>query len=203
MLARFGARAVRERAPMILLDQSNAEIRTDRLVLRAIRADDAAPLSELFNNWAVMRFLSSPPWPYVPDDAQQFVAMRMPPEKTDSITRAITLNDAFIGCIDVIMKPASSAQREAGYNLGYWIGEPYWAQGYMSEAARAFIAHAFATLPIETIYSGAFTDNAASLRIQDKLGFVRDRESMLFSTPNKMDMAHTNTHLARFVSPRV
>ena len=51
---------------MILFDD-DATLRTKRLLLRALRPDDAAPLFALFNNWNVIRFLSSPPWPYQPE----------------------------------------------------------------------------------------------------------------------------------------
>ena len=110
---------------------------------------------------------------------------------------AITRDDALIGMTDVIVKPASAVQRERGYSLGYWLGEPYWGNGYMSEAARAFIAHVFARIPDDTIYSGAFAENAASLRIQEKLGFVRDSEAMLFANPAGKEMPHVATSITR------
>lgn len=67
----------------------------------------------------------------------------------------------------------------------------------MSEAARGFIAHVFATIPDETIFSGAFVDNVASLRIQGKLGFTRDGEGLFYSNPNGKDVLHVNTSLTR------
>ena len=67
----------------------------------------------------------------------------------------------------------------------------------MSEAARGFIAHVFATIADDTLYSGAFSNNAASLRIQDKLGFRRDSEGMLYSNPHGKDIHQVNTSLAR------
>ncbi len=44
-------------------------IRTERLLLRPLRADDAEPLFALFANWEVIRWLSLPPWPYTLEDA--------------------------------------------------------------------------------------------------------------------------------------
>ena len=49
----------------------------------------------------------------------------------------------------------------------------------------------------DTIFSGAFVDNAASLRIQEKLGFTRDGEAMSFSNPHGKDVLHVNTSLTR------
>jgi RimJ/RimL family protein N-acetyltransferase len=48
-----------------------------------------------------------------------------------------------------------------------------------------------------TIYSGAVSENAASLRIQEKLGFVRDGEAMLYIPARRKELPSTNTVLTR------
>ena len=88
-------------------------------------------------------------------------------------------------------------QRARGYAIGYWLGQPYWGHGYTSEAARGSIAHVFAAITDDTTFGGAFVDNAASLRIQEMLGFERSGEAIFFSNPNDKDMPHANTSLAR------
>jgi RimJ/RimL family protein N-acetyltransferase len=172
------------------------DVRTRRLHLRPPRESDADRLYALFNNWEVMRWLSSPPWPYALDDARAFVRSRAKGEG-GALGGAITLGGELIGIADVIVKPASAIQRERGYSLGYWLGQPYWGHGFMTEAARALLAHVFATISDDTIFSGAFAGNAASLRIQQKLGFVRDGEGMFFSNPHRKDVLHVNTSLTR------
>src|ERR1041384_40120 len=174
---------------MALLQSSDKVIRTARLVLRPLRAGDDARIFALFANWNVVRFLSSPPWPYAAEDARAFVQSRLDGD-TDDIGGVITREGALVGMADVIGKPASVAQRERAYSLGYWLGEPCWSQGYMTEAARALLTHVFASIPDDTIYSGAFSENAASLRIQDKLGFTRDGEATFFANPHGKDMPH-------------
>jgi RimJ/RimL family protein N-acetyltransferase len=177
------------------------DIRTARLRLRLPRGSDADRLYALFNNWEVIRWLDSPPWPYTLEHARFFIQERNKPNP-DFITAAIVLDDVVIGIIDAIVKPASAIQREHGYSIGYWVAQPHWGRGYMSEAARGFIAHVFSTISDDTIFSGAFADNAASLHIQEKLGFVRDGEAMSLSNPNGKDVLHVNTSLtrARFAS---
>ncbi len=105
-------------------------LRTARLLLRPLRPDDAAPLFALFNNWNVIRFLSSPPWPYTPDDAEWFVsnAVARSPELDEDVL-AITRDGTFIGVIGVRLREANTLQRGAGPNIGYWIGEPFWGRG--------------------------------------------------------------------------
>jgi RimJ/RimL family protein N-acetyltransferase len=52
-------------------------VRTERLLLRPLHADDAEPLFALFSDWEVIRWLSTPPWPYTPGDARAFVDGRL------------------------------------------------------------------------------------------------------------------------------
>jgi len=172
------------------------DIRTARLQLRAPRASDAERLHQLFANWEVIRWLDSPPWPYRLEHAHEFIAARQQPSR-NCVTAAIVLDGGLIGMMDAALKGRSAMQREAGYHIGYWIGEPFWRRGYMSEAARGFLAHLFSTIPDGAMYSGAFSDNLASLRVQEKLGFERCGEAMSFSNPHQKEMPHSHTVLTR------
>lgn len=180
------------------LFHTDATLRTKRLLLRSLRPDDAAPLFALFNNWNVIRFLSAPPWPYTPADAEWFVnqAVARSPELNEDAL-AITRDGAFIGVIGARLREANVLQRGAGPNIGYWIGEPFWGLGFMSEAVEAVVQHLFALTTTDAIYSGAFSENAASLRVQEKAGFVRDGDTTLFSRPRGGEFPHVNTVLTR------
>jgi RimJ/RimL family protein N-acetyltransferase len=174
------------------------EIHTARLMLRALRLDDTEALFALFSNWKVIRLLSSPPWPYLLTDAQAFV--RGSVERAagfDEQLLAITHDGVFIGAIGVRMRQANALQRGPGPNVGYWLGEKSWGQGFMSEAFAAFVRLLFNTLDCDTIYCGAFAENTASLRVQEKTGFLRDGTSTLFSNPRSADFPHVNTALTR------
>jgi RimJ/RimL family protein N-acetyltransferase len=171
-------------------------IATSRLQLRPLRANDAEPLLALLNDWEVTRWLSSPPWPYTLDDALAFILPRVAHKPAES-NFAITLDDALIGGIGLRLKEASHLQTEPGANLGYWLGRAHWGQGYMTEAARGILARGFASGLGGTLDSGAFADNAASLRVQHKLGFVRIGETKLFARPRAAEFAHVNTALTR------
>jgi RimJ/RimL family protein N-acetyltransferase len=171
-------------------------IRTERLLLRAVRPDDAEPIFSLFANWEVVRWLSSPPWPYTLDDARSFVDSQFNLPPTTKSCLAITLDGALIGGIDIRGSRPTEAPRRSPI-LGYWLGQPYWGRGYMTEAARGFIGHIFALTSVDTIYTGAFADNAASLRVQEKLGFERDGEMTLYCRPRGEKLAHVNTKLTR------
>ena len=174
------------------------EIRTARLVVRPMRASDDERLFRLFANWEVICWLSSPPWPYTRADMQSFVRAQADRASDDPECRfAIALEREPIGIIGVRMRPASHLQRGAGPNIGYWLGQPYWGGGYMTEALRAVVEHVFATLPDDAIYCGAFVGNDVSLRVQEKVGFVRDGEAVLFSRPRGAEFPHVNTLMMR------
>jgi RimJ/RimL family protein N-acetyltransferase len=171
-------------------------IRTERLLLRPLAASDTQPLLALFADWEVIRRLSMPPWPYALADAHEFIGSLSDGDLAKT-TFALILDGTLIGGIDVRMNPAGESQCGPGLNLGYWLGRPYWGRDYMTEAARGFLARVFRCSSAEIVYSGAFTDNAASLRVQEKLGFVRDGETMLYARPRNGKFPHVNTLLRR------
>lgn len=172
-------------------------IGTRRLVLRPLRDGDAAAIFASFNDWDVVRFLSSPPWPYARADAESFVRLMLDPAADAEIAFAVTLNNRLIGSVGVRERPASHLQEGAGPNIGYWLGRKYWGHGYMTEAVRALIGHVFALSRAEAIYSGAFADNLASLRVQEKVGFIHAGNTVLLSRPTGCELAHVNTVLTR------
>ncbi len=171
-------------------------IHTRRLILRPFAASDADRIHALFNNWNVVRQLSSPPWPFTLEDARSFVGLMAKNAYDRTQTGyAITRDDALIGGIEI--RVSDSEPRRGDPILGYWLGEDYWGQGYMTEAARGFLAHAFAANVGDVIRSGVFADNATSLRVQEKLGFVREGEVMVFAKPRGREFPHINTVLTR------
>ena len=111
--------------------------RAARLALRPVREGDDEALFPLFTDWDVIRWLSSPPWPYTREDMQSFIREQTATDGEDAETRfAITLEQTPIGILSVRMRPASHLQRGAGPNFGYWIAQRYWGRGYMTEALR-------------------------------------------------------------------
>jgi RimJ/RimL family protein N-acetyltransferase len=73
-------------------------------------------------------------------------------------------------------------ERAEGPNLAYWLAQAYWRRGVMSEAVHAVLAHHFSVRPGTPVTSGVFADNPASLRLQERLGFVVTGRSEIFST---------------------
>lgn len=140
---------------------------TERLVLRPPHKEDIEAIVHLANNLNVARMVSSLPHPYPRERAVHFVEQAAS-GAIGKIVYAITLVDTgeFIGCALLYDHRYGS-----GYEIGYWLGEPYWGKGYATEAATALIDVAFRNLALELLYISAQSRNAGSKRVIEKCGF--------------------------------
>lgn len=160
-------------------------IATERLVLRPPRQEDAAGLIPALNNLNVSRWTGRIPYPYGPADADAFFEyLQQKPE--DALVLAITLRDALIGVIGL----------EHG-ELGYWLAEPHWGQGYGTEVARAVVDHAFTARGCREIDASYHLGNAASRRILLGLGFVETGEGSAYSKARQAEVPHMKLKLTR------
>jgi RimJ/RimL family protein N-acetyltransferase len=125
----------------------------------------------LANNYAVTKNTISMPFPYRRGDAAVFIRRAREGRTlgTDYAFAIIRKSDlAFVGSIGV--------QPEREFEMGYWIGEPFWGQGYATEAARRIARFAFEELGATKIRAGWYEDNPASGRVLEKLGFRHEKD---------------------------
>jgi RimJ/RimL family protein N-acetyltransferase len=154
-------------------------IATERLVLRRLEARDRARLVQLANNWRVAKNLGTMPFPYTEAAAEEWLG------KQDELWAggksqplAITIDGALVGGIGIGTRPDRDDEE---WELGYWLGEPYWNRGYASEAAVALRDHAFEAVGLEQLIAGHYADNHASGRVLTKLGFRYIAEAQRYS----------------------
>jgi RimJ/RimL family protein N-acetyltransferase len=141
--------------------------RTERLLLRPGWTQDAAALFEAIADESIVRNLASAPWPYAMADAESFLATdRDPDTPAVLIFRRTGGAPQLVGTIGIGRRPGG--ERE----LGYFIARPFWGRGYATEAGRAMIAFARDSLRLARLNAGYFTDNSASGRVLEKLGFT-------------------------------
>ncbi|HEV7417231.1 MAG TPA: GNAT family N-acetyltransferase, partial [Tianweitania sediminis] len=109
---------------------------TDRLVMRPPHEADIPDLVRYANDRQLAAMLSSMPHPYRETEARNFIARWSP--GSNGVGYALTrAEDAgFVGC-------ASISPGAQGAELGYWIGRPFWGQGYATEAAHALVGLMF------------------------------------------------------------
>ena len=56
--------------------------------------------------------------------------------------------------------------------LGYWLAEPFWGRGIMTEAVSAMVEHAFASFALRRIFASVYANNPASAHVLEKAGFL-------------------------------
>ena len=163
---------------------------TPRLVLRPPRAGDAPRIARFLGNFAVAGNLARVPFPYLESDAEAWLATWRPDRPPGETGFSLDL-------------PGEGLVGHCGFHrgedgtpvLGYWLAEPFWNRGLMSEAAAAVIEWYFAETGARTLESGVFACNAASLAVQGKLGFVETGSGMLHCLARHEDLRHIDTQL--------
>jgi ribosomal-protein-alanine N-acetyltransferase len=64
--------------------------------------------------------------------------------------------------------------------LGYYIGEPYAGQGYMTEAIQLMLQYAFEDLKLHRLEANIQPGNVASIALVKRAGFVREGYSQRY-----------------------
>ncbi len=104
-------------------------------------------------------------------------------------------NNEAIGAIELKLNGSTDmTDRDDECELGYWLGKPFWGKGYIPEAAREIIRHAFEELGMTTIWCGYYEGNYKSKRVQEKLGFIYHHTCEEVDVPlmNEVRVGHTN-----------
>jgi RimJ/RimL family protein N-acetyltransferase len=145
--------------------------------LRAPHEDDIDALAHLANNANIATMVSRMPHPYTTADAADFVR-RAKAGTIGKCVYAITKadNGAFLGCCGI--EPHADGRT---VELGYWLGEPHWNQGYATEATQALTDMAFRTRDIDQIDARCRVMNMASRRVIQKCGFQFQGSGMVDS----------------------
>jgi RimJ/RimL family protein N-acetyltransferase len=143
-------------------------LETARLRLRPFQPSDAADVARLAGDRDIAATTRQIPHPYELPQAEAWIASLSPlHERGELLNFAITLRTTgeLMGSIGLILNHVDHHAE-----LGYWIGKPYWDNGYATEAARVVVDHAFLVLKLHRIFAHHFSRNAASGRVMQKLG---------------------------------
>jgi len=152
-----------------LKDRLPTTIRTARLVLAEPTLAHVPEMAILANNKAIHAVLSRLPYPYGESDGRFFVETIA---RGDSeFAWAIEHNGVFVGVIGLHLLPGRLPE------LGYWLGEPHWGQGFATEAGLAAVAAARAA-GAAGLRSRALLDNLGSRNVLRKLGFLEIGEDI-------------------------
>jgi ribosomal-protein-alanine N-acetyltransferase len=145
---------------------------TARLLLRPLQAPDAPALFTIFSDPGVMRYWSTPPWPSI-DSATELIASD---GKAMAEGRYLRLglerlaDQALIGVCTLFALSPQCRRAE----IGYALAARAWGCGYMDEALRGLLHHAFSALALNRVEADIDPRNQASARSLERLGFKKE-----------------------------
>jgi len=145
-----------------------------RLILRAPRTNDTERIVTLLAESDVARHLAHVPHPYSDSDADRFIAAC---EKERAVGEGVTMileervSGLLIGCIGAPFAPGTA-------EIGYWLGKPYWGQGYATEAVLRLLRILFTDCGRGLVWASPEPANPASRRVLEKAGLMFERREV-------------------------
>jgi RimJ/RimL family protein N-acetyltransferase len=109
------------------------------------------------------------PSPYSIDDAHRFIARATGP--VPGLLLAIEIQGEAAGGIGI--QPLDDVHHGTA-EIGYWLAEPFWGKGIVTDAVRVLVPVAFEQTDIIRVQAGIFSGNPASMRVLEKCGFSRE-----------------------------
>lgn len=134
--------------------------------LRPWLISDAKSLVKNANNFNIAKFVCHIPFPYTIKDAENFLTMAV--QKSDNFF-CIEVDNEAIGGIGI--HPQQNVHCKNA-EIGYWLAEPFWSQGIISNAIPKIVAYGFEKFDINRIHATVFGNNLASQRVLEKSGFI-------------------------------
>ena len=129
--------------------------------------EDAPSIAKYANNRKIwMNLRDAFPYPYSLKDAESFISRII---ETDPITVfAIATQSEAIGSIGLMV--GKDVHRYTA-EMGYWLAEPFWGKGIMTQAVKSMTSYAIRNLKLHRIYAEPYSTNPASVRVLEKAGF--------------------------------
>lgn len=141
---------------------------TDRLRARPLVSGDALRVTELFEEKELAWNLGRAPWPYTRANAEAWLDLvRQQWTAGLEFAFAVLRKEILIGSCGLMQVD----EAQDIWEIGYWLGKPYWGAGYATEAACGLLGWAEAELGVTRFVSGHIFDNLASGRVLTGLGF--------------------------------
>jgi len=140
--------------------------------MRWASEDDVDAIYEIFSDPRVMRYWSSGPLPNREAAAamQREIVQHNLSDTQMKWGLALRDTNKLIGTVTLFNLSISNGRAE----IGYAMGSAYWGKGYMNEALKALIVHAFDVMNFRRLEADVDPRNDASIRTLERLGFQRE-----------------------------
>lgn len=134
--------------------------------LRKFRESDLESLVKYANNYNIAKNLTNAfPHPYTEQDGKNFLSIAL----THPSIFTIDVAGEAVGSIGLFLQ---TDIHEKSAELGYWLAEPFWGKGIITQAIQEMVEYGFKTFDIVRIYARPFSTNLASQRVLEKAGFT-------------------------------
>jgi len=132
--------------------------------LRPWHSSDAESLAKYANNPNIAKFLTNGfPHPYTLENAKSFIEMVSQQHPTQIF--AIAIDGEAVGSIG--LHPQTDIM-EKNIELGYFLGEPFWGNGIITEAVKQMVRYGFQNFDVVRIYARPYGNNLASQKVLEK-----------------------------------
>ena len=150
-------------------------LETRRLWLRWPRQIDARAVAHLAGEKDVAHMTATIPHPYTLQDADGFIlAARRANMEGSGLTLAVSPKGKpgrLIGLVGFGPR-TDGLEPDARAELGFWLGRPYWGEGFMTEAAQAMLDAFFTITAGDDVVASVRVINPNSRRVLEKCGFA-------------------------------
>lgn len=156
------------------------ELKTERLLLRPLGTGDAEALAVINADPDVMRYIGNG----TPRDLEQTEALVAKAAAHWDVhgwgTFAVSEKGTgdLVG-LGILAEPTFLPEIMPVTEVGWRVKRDRWGRGYAPEAARAVIGFAFGELGLDRVVSCIHSENAASVRVAEKLGMTLERETIV------------------------
>ena len=143
-------------------------LETPRLILRNLKGTDLQAYLQFRNSEFVLRYNAMAR--QSTEEAEEYIRNNLTNDRHVAIARKDT--DAFVGMIYV--EQDSLRYKANSLQVSYWLGEPYSAQGVMTEALGALVQHLLSRDDVNSVTARVFADNPGSGKLLRRLGFLQE-----------------------------
>ncbi|WP_338792641.1 GNAT family N-acetyltransferase [Bernardetia sp. MNP-M8] len=152
------------------------QLESERLLLNSLSYKDIPKIIEYAANPKISENVINIPFPYFEQDAIFWINSANQDLKTGEAYKfAIRLKDdknlEFMGGIGLLID-----KKHNRAELGYWIAEPFWSKGFMSEAVEKILEFGFETVELNKIIANHFLTNPASGKVMIKNKMIKEAE---------------------------
>lgn len=134
-------------------------------------------------------------WPVHTDVKNSLEIIRNVLNTPETYAICLKEDNEAIGSVGLHLNGSTDlTDRDDECELGYWIGKPFWGNGYVPEAAQEIIRHGFEELGMTAIWCGYYDGNIKSKRVQEKCGFIYQFTSEELEVPlmNEVRTGHVS-----------